>query len=278
MLVSTFPSIKSLPVSPSTLCNFISYLFDNAYSPNSIATHVSAISYVHKLLGTTDPSDTFLVKKVMQGCHHSAPCKDSRLPITGPILHKLIQGLQFSVLNQHQRILLKSIYLLAFNAFLRLGEVVVKAKSLASTVIQREDISFTQNENSPIEVVIVLKHFKTNKTKDLFQIHLKALKDNDIMCPVNALYEYVNMFGHHTGPLYQFIGGKPVPYSFVAKHLQNTIQFIGLNPALYKGHSFRIGAATHAAKLGFSENSIQKMGRWNSDAIRKYVRLESFKI
>ena len=31
-------------------------------------------------------------------------------------------------------------------------------------------------------------------------------------------------------------------------------------------------------KLGYSENSIQKMGRWNSDAIRRYVRLESFEI
>lgn len=277
MLLETFPAITSLPISSSMLCNFIAHLFNSGYSPNSIATHVSAISYVHKLLETTDPADTFLVKKIMQGCHHSAPSKDSRLPITGPILHKLIQGLQSSICNQQQRILVKSVFLLAFNAFLRLGEVVVKSKSLTNTVVQREDVSFVLENNSPVEVLLVLRHFKTNKTKDLFQIHLKALKDKT-MCPVYTLYEYVKIFGHHTGPLYQFIGGKPVTYSFVTKHLQNTIQFIGLNPSLYKGHSFRIGAATHAAKLGYSENSIQKMGRWNSDAIRRYVRLESFEI
>lgn len=278
MLLATCPAINSLPVSPAIVCNFISDLFCKGYSPNSIATHISAISYVHKLLGSTDPAETFLVKKVMQGCHHSAPSKDSRLPITGPILKKLIQGLQFSVSNHQQRILLKSIFLLAFNAFLRLGEVVVKSKSLASFVIQREDVTFDFDDtNSLLAVMIVLKHFKTNKTKNLFQIYLKVLKDKS-MCPVHALYEYLETFGHHTGPLYQFIGGSPVLYSFVSKHLQNAIQFIGLNPALYKGHSFRIGAATHAASLGFSENCIQKMGRWNSDALRRYIRLDSFVI
>ena len=35
---------------------------------------------------------------------------------------------------------------------------------------------------------------------------------------------------------------------------------IGLNQALYKGHSFRIGAATQAAQQCFSENCIQKTG------------------
>lgn len=93
------------------------------------------------------------------------------------------------------------------------------------------------------------------------------------MCPVHTLYENLQIFGHQTG-----LEGKPVTYTFVSKNLQNTISFISLNPALYKGHSFRIGAATRAAKLGFSENCIQKMGRWNSDAIRRYIRLDSFEM
>lgn len=67
-------------------------------------------------------------------------------------------------------------------------------------------------------------------------------------------------------------------HTFLYKnYLQNTISFIGLIPALYKGHSFRIGAATHAAKLGFSENCMQKMDCWNSDAIRRYS-LDSFEM
>ena len=162
----------SLPISPSLLSNFIAYLFKSGYSPSSISSHISAISYVHKILGQSDPSDSFLVRKVVQGCHHSGLNKDSRLPITGPILHKLVQGLPSAVPNLHYRVLLKSIFLLAFNAFLRLGEVVVKSKCLAGTVIQRENVSFEFCNNTLSSVVILLRNFKTNKKKDLFQIHL----------------------------------------------------------------------------------------------------------
>lgn len=277
MLLQRFPEVSSLPLSPAILCNFIAHLFCNGYSPNSISTHISAVSYVHKILGLSDTTNTFLVRKILQGCHYSAPNKDSRLPITAPILSRLVTGLQSAVLNNMHRILLKSIFLLAFNAFLRIGELVVKHRSHVNSVVQREYISFEFQQGSLSAVSLVLKNFKTNKSKELFQIHLKASTNTD-MCPVHSLYQFIQTFQHKSGPLFQFMGGDPVTYCFVTKHLQNTIWFIGLNPAPYKGHSFRIGAATHAAQLGFSENCIQKMGRWNSDAVRRYIRINSFKL
>lgn len=88
--------------------------------------------------------------------------------------------------------------------------------------------------------VIVLSNLKTNKTHDLFRIYLMASGSEDI-CPVKILYKYVQTFGHKSDPLFQFMGGKAVTYAFVAKHLQNIISFIGLNPALYKGHSLKQG-------------------------------------
>ena len=46
----------------------------------------------------------------------------------------------------------------------------------------------------------------------------------------------------------------------------------GLNPTQYKGHSFRIGAATLAAESGLSDAQIRLLGRWKSDSFRKYIR------
>lgn len=146
------------------------------------------------------------------------------------------------------RILLKSIYLLAFNAFLRRGELVVKHRLNVNSVVQREDISFEFEQGS--FSAVSLKNFKTNESKELFQIHLKASTNIDI-CPVHSLYQFIQTFQHKSGPLFQFMGKDPVTYCFVTKHLQNTIRFIGLNPPLYKSYSFRIGAATHATQLGF---------------------------
>jgi hypothetical protein len=65
-------------------------------------------------------------------------------------------------------------------------------------------------------------------------------------------------------------------HSFVVQQLKLALAYCGLNPHQCKGHSFRIGAATEAAKLGYSENFIQQLGRWQPNAIKRYIRITSF--
>lgn len=210
LFIQHFPNITSLPLSPVLVCNFIACLFSLGYSPNSISSHVSAISYVHKILSLQDPSETFLVRKIIQGCHHSAPSKDSRLPITGPILANMLKSMDLSVKNLSTRTLLKSIFLLAFNAFLRIGEIVIKSKADQCKVIQRNDATFEIFQTTPVAVEII-KNLKTNKTHHIFQINLKA-SFNKEMCPVQALNNSLYTYGQKSGPLFQVMGGEPVTY------------------------------------------------------------------
>lgn len=42
--------------------------------------------------------------------------------------------------------------------------------------------------------------------------------------------------------------------------LSHTLTLCGLNSNRYKGHSFRVGAATDAAARGLSDATIQKFG------------------
>jgi len=81
-----------------------------------------------------------------------------------------------------------------------------------------------------------------------------------------------------SGPLFQFQGGSPNPYTFVTNKMDDLLTFIGINPSFYKGHSFRIEGATHLANKGFSGQYIRKIGQWNSDAVQKYIRIPSFHI
>ena len=39
------------------------------------------------------------------------------------------------------------------------------------------------------------------------------------------------------------------------------------------GHSFRAGLATLMAQAGFEDKDIQSIGRWSSDAFKKYIKL-----
>ena len=49
----------------------------------------------------------------------------------------------------------------------------------------------------------------------------------------------------------------------------------GLNPSRFKGHSFRIRAASFAADRGMCDAQIRALGRWKSSAFPKYIRLPS---
>ena len=55
--------------------------------------------------------------------------------------------------------------------------------------------------------------------------------------------------------------------------LGSVIRPCNLDPNRYKGHSFRIGAATYAAEQVVSDDKIRHLGRWKSDAFKKYIRI-----
>lgn len=260
---------NKLPISEITLCNLIVYLFEQNYSPSSITSMVSAISYVYKSFNIPDHSQS-LVRKNIFGANKSAKAPDYRLQITSSILVKLVNALQFTVPNFFNRLLLQCLFSVAFHGFFRMGELIAKSSSNYACIIQRKDVCF--NGNSSVE--LILRHSKTMHNTHPITISLSKFSPPQV-CPVTTLQLYLSVQKHRNGPLFQFHSGSTVSYQFVSTNLQNTVKFIGLNSQWYKGHSFRIGAATEAAKRGLSQIEIQKLGRWKSDAVHKYIRINS---
>jgi hypothetical protein len=41
--------------------------------------------------------------------------------------------------------------------------------------------------------------------------------------------------------------------------------------AHYSGHSFRVGAATTAARAGLCQATIKMLGRWESSAYKRFI-------
>ena len=77
-----------------------------------------------------------------------------------------------------------------------------------------------------------------------------------VICPVQALQLYTTVLNHISGHLFLFLSGHPATHSIVTQQLKLTLAICILNPTQYKCHSFRIRAATEAAKLGYSENWV----------------------
>ena len=76
-------SAITLPIYPATLALFIAYMFNRDYA---------ALSYSHKLSGLPDPTRVFYIAQMLKGYGKRGFRLDSRLPITLPILHSLLEA------------------------------------------------------------------------------------------------------------------------------------------------------------------------------------------
>ena len=174
--------------------------------------------------------------------------------------------------------MLKAIFVLVFVAFLRLGEILIRSKAHSEKVLQVADVAINYEKGTPANLNITLRLSKNIKTSQPALFPITANEKNHNLCPVQAIHEYIQLFKPIQGPLFQFLGNSPVTHSFMSSKLHMLLQFISLDPKCYKGHSFRIDAATNAVNMGFSEQYIRKLGRWNSNAIQKYIRISSFNL
>jgi hypothetical protein len=269
-----FKQSAVFPVPVSHLLLFIAHCYKRGLAPATVCTYISAIGYKHKILQMPDPTASFLVKKSLQGYNNDKKQIDGRLPITTDVLQKLLHSLRFTNSSYFHRSLLKAMYLVAFHAFLRIGEITVSNKNSENN-LSITDVKFIYS-NSKLQgfelYMTTYKHYH-GAAKVLF------IKQNgSLICPVSALNEYLQLRKASNGPLFGFMDGSPVSRLFFSTQLRLSLNWAGLDPTKYKGHSFRIGAASTAAQQGFSEEKIKLMGRWSSSAFKKYIRIPMLQV
>jgi hypothetical protein len=74
------------------------------------------------------------------------------------------------------------------------------------------------------------------------------------------------------GPFLVYFDGKPLTRYQFAAIFKKSLSVQGLYNSHFKSHSFRISAASVAAKNGLNEEAIKAAGRWKSSAYKGYIR------
>ena len=160
----------------------------------------------------------------------------------------------------------------AFFGFMRVGEFAVDSNNrVQDSNLRFSDISFSSLGAGCGSVLISFRSSKNNQSGSPQVIRLAAARDAGI-CPVTALRQYVGVRPQGPGVLFCHYSGAPLtPYQFNAT-LKRALALCGLGEQCIRAHSFRIGAATVAFRLGVPFPVIQQMGRWRSDAAQAYIR------
>ena len=175
--VTLFGTEIEPPISAEIICLFVAHLHNSNKAPRTISTYISAIGFIHKILNVPDPSNSFLVSKLISGAYRVKPSFDIRLPITMQILDKLI----------FESSLFKAMYLFTFYTFARIGEL-TGHDATAYHVIQFGDVSFSGS--SPHQsATVTFRKYKHNTTGIPHMISFS--RGQSVHDPVQALLDYI---------------------------------------------------------------------------------------
>ena len=87
------------------------------------------------------------------------------------------------------------------------------------------------------------------------------------LCAISSMLAYLNLRGDASG-LFLFRDGRPLSRALLTSWLRGILSAAGN----FSSHSFRIGAATVAARNGIPDHQIQALGRWSRSAYLLYIR------
>lgn len=264
-------------MSESTLCYYVSFLAAKL-KHQSIKCYLSAVRHLQITQGFSDPFKAEMPRLdyVMRGIKRSqgedgTNISRSRLPITPTILSLLYKVWAPSE-EKYTETLLWAAVCVGFFGFLRSGEFTVPSDSSydASVHLSFEDIAVNCRA-TPTVIRLRLKASKTDPFRKGVEIYIG--RGEGKLCPITALVRFLALRGSKPGPLLCWKDGSPLTKPRLVGLLRVALEKAGLDPAKFAGHSFRIGAASTAAAKGMEDSVIKTLGRWNSNAYCRYVKL-----
>jgi hypothetical protein len=226
---------------------YVTYLAQTR-AHSTIRTYLAGIRHLHVVNGLGNPLEGKLkLQLVLKGISRvklrpSCP----RLPVTPLIMNAIRRALEAH--PGFESIMLWAACCVGFFGFLRCGEFTLPA---ASAYDNRRHLSVADvsvdSHTSPTTIAIRLKVTKTDQFGTGTTIYLGRTANS--ICPVSAVLQYLTVRPGADGPLFITLQGRPLTKALFIRKVKEALERVGIDSSHYKGHSFRIGAATtlHAA-------------------------------
>ena len=258
------PSGLPCPADEWTLCLFVTFLA-RTIKHSSIKVYLSGVRALHIDHGFPDPLINCLrLQRVVRGikrCQGSS--SSSRLPITDDLMLVIWQSSRITACFGQ----LVPLDILAFFVLRSLPFPICLASRRHSTWVSRI-FQWIHPQLHPACA-------SGSRARRL--IHLGRAVSFTLalgrhpLCAVCAVMNYPALRGDAPGPLFLLQSGQPLSRNILTDWLRQIMASARV-PGKFSSHSFRIGAATVAARNGVPDHLIQSMGRWSSNAYQLYIR------
>lgn len=111
------------PCNPNSLAHFVEDLSLLGRSFATAKLYLAGIGAKHKLNNWPDPTDSFLIKKLLKGLSREDRGREARQPKTFDRLKQLIACLRMVCINSFETALLRAAFSLAFFGLFRISEL-----------------------------------------------------------------------------------------------------------------------------------------------------------
>ncbi|XP_075039042.1 uncharacterized protein LOC142099473 isoform X1 [Mixophyes fleayi] len=250
-----------------SITGFMWKCYNEGVSRAKMGSLLAGISFTAKLNNAQDPTKSFIITKALKGWSRIQPItSDTRRPIDGQILARLMAALRYLATDDYEALLFGLAFSMAYHGAFRVSELVARSKNDIGGALLFRNVILQTN-------VIRCKIVKS-KTDQIGRGHWLAMTEQQgtSICPVKLANQFAKIRPPGEGLWLSHSDNTPVTKFQFSALLKRALGEVGLNPVEYGTHSFRIGAATAAAARGASVNEIQALGRWKSQAYKKYIR------
>jgi hypothetical protein len=263
-------NLTPLPASEDTL---ILYVTDRAQTcaHTTIRAYLAGVRHMHIVNGFANPLEGRLrLNLVLKGIRREKPLKSHpRLSVT-PLILGIIRG-TLEQTPRYQSSMLWAACCLGFFGFPRSGEFTIPSPGPPDTT-QPSTCLAVDSHSNPSILSVRIKASKTDQFGRGSSI-LYLGRTTSGICPVQAVLQYLAVRPPGDGPLFISAEGSPLTKEQFMAKVRDTLSRAGVDSRAYKGHSFRIGAATTAAACGLDGAVIKVLGRWSSSAYETHIKL-----
>ena len=253
---------------------FAGFLIQNKCKASTVNSYVSAIKSMLAEINVKISEDRFLLNSLVRACRLRSNHVTIRLPIQRPLLEVLLRQVDSNYLNPDGRnqqpylaILFKALLAAAYYGLFRIGEI-----TDGSHPIKARDVFI--GDNKP-KILFMLRTSKTLCEDSPPQsVKIVARQSRNQFCPYILLQKYMDVrlpCLSKQEPLFIFRDRSTVKPYAANKLLKQLLSDSGHDKNNYSFHSLRAGHAVQMLKLGVPIPTIQRIGRWKSNAVFNYL-------
>ena len=211
---------------------FIAHLYASGSAPASIVSTVSAVAYFHN-----SPSNCFMVSKLLAGARNLGTVPGVRLPVTLPVLSRLVHALPTVFVSRYQCLMLRAMMVLAFKAYLRIGEMVPRSRGTIHGCLHMDDVLLSGEL-----ITISFRRFKhsARQGSQSLQVRRECIQGT-IIHPASFLREFQLARGNVQASQFAYPDGSPMLRSEFDVSLKRLLGFCGYKLVLLRVTAFVLG-------------------------------------